>query len=139
MNSLIKIPYSSTDIRNFYTYEFEWIDELSFILPARNHTENAEELVVEIQKIFKSRGWQGDGEIGLIWIPPFALAKIVKGGSDKFLEKFPLTTSTSEALIARYSWTHGLVLWHVKQQEDGTSFLCSPLELDIPSYGLDEL
>jgi len=42
-------------------------------------------------------GWEGDGDFGLIWLPPFML-----------------------------DWdTYGLMLWHVKQQNDGTSWICS--------------
>lgn len=51
----------------------------------------------EVAKAFKLAGWEGDGEIGYIWIPPFML----DGG------------------------TSGKCVWHVKQSNNGTSWLCS--------------
>lgn len=34
-------------------------------------------------------------------------------------------------------WTHGLALWHVKQDADGTSFVLSPVELNMSAIGIN--
>ena len=47
-------------------------------------------------------GWAGDGEVALLWLPAFGC---------------PLSPPLP--------W-EGVVLWHVKQEEDGLSFLLSP-------------
>jgi hypothetical protein len=65
-----------------------------------------DETVKEVEKLFKKNGWEGDGKIGLIWIPPFIDIGIGEG-------------------------TWGTYLWHVKQLNDGTSFIASPIPLNI--------
>ena len=59
--------------------------------------------VAAVKQRFLQEGWEGDGEIGLIWIPPFV---------DIGLED-----------------THGTYVWHVKQQNNGISWLLSPVKL----------
>lgn len=76
-----------------YTY----IDELSHrIDPVEIYGDSAEEEKNIVSEVFKKNGWEGDGEIKLIWIPPFML----NNGS-----------------------TIGKYVWHVKQQNNGLSFL----------------
>lgn len=68
-------------------------------------------------------GWNGDGEISEIWTPPFAIASIL-----------------DEELDVGYNlinhWKSGYILWHVKQKNDGLSFICSLKKLNIPDYAL---
>jgi len=58
--------------------------------------------------MFLDAGWAGDGRIELMWIPPFML---------------------EGRQIAAF--TLGVTIWHVKQFEDGTSWLLSPIELPV--------
>lgn len=46
---------------------------------------------------FTQAGWEGDGQLGFIWLPPF--------------------------LFSEYN-AIGACIWHVKQSNNGTSFLC---------------
>ena len=59
---------------------------------------------------FVDAGWDGDCEIGLIWLPPFV---------------FGLKQNVSPG---------GVVLWHGKQLNDGTSWLLSPMELPFENF-----
>ena len=80
------------------------IGKLAGLFPGRTgaHIEAA-------RAVFLEAGWHGDGEIGLLWLPPFV---------------FPLESQ---------EWV-GLALWHVKQVEDGTSWLLSPVELPFEGF-----
>lgn len=53
--------------------------------------------IVAVKNIFLKNGWEGDGKIRLIWIPPF------------------LDQSSDD--------NYGSFVWHVKQKNNGTSFL----------------
>jgi hypothetical protein len=99
------ITYPPSALRDFHVYGFEWIDNLHFIRPPKDFVENSGEYVEAARTRFLEAGWHGDGEIGLLWIPPFM---------------FP---------IGRNIAPEGVVVWHVKQVEDGTSWLLSPIEL----------
>lgn len=134
-NKLI-LPYPPEDIKDFFTYDYEWIDEFNFLKRIEKILPNYIEYELEVRKKFLKRGWSGDGEINNIWIPPFLISKIAKGGEETFLKKFHDNSVVGKLTTSPKSWTKGLILWHVKQKEDGISFICSPLELDIPSYAL---
>src|SRR4051812_48012327 len=95
------IDYSPSALYEFHTYGFEWIDNLHFILPPDRFTKNAERYVAVVKERFLKVGWEGDGEIGVLWLPPFV---------------FPLELRVP---------TKGVAVWHVKQDEDGVSFLLS--------------
>lgn len=127
------LPYAPEEICDFIVYSYEWIDELSFLKKLDHLLPNYfdYELAVK-ERLLKDSGWEGDGEINTIWIPPFIIDKIIKGGADAFLKRFH-----NPSVVSPESWSKGLILWHVKQKEDGISFICSPIELDIPSYALD--
>jgi hypothetical protein len=67
------IDYPPERLLTFRCYSYEWIDVLAFqrkpsefiapeLLPAYLHLAG---------EIFKAAGWEGTGEIQLIWIPPF--------------------------------------------------------------------
>jgi hypothetical protein len=55
---------------------------------------------------FKKAGWEGDGRLGFIWLPPF----LFEDNTD----------------------TWGVCLWHVKQSNNGTSWLCARKPYDFP-------
>jgi hypothetical protein len=88
-----------------YVYEYTFLDDLSFIQPCENNSEINGFTIIEI---FKKHGWEGDGEIGIIWLPPF------------------LTDDGS---------TDGTYLWHVKQRNNGISYIISPCSIPIGYLG----
>ena len=63
----------------------------------------------QVSKAFAKAGWEGDGKIQLIWIPPF-----IETGFESDM---------------------GSLIWHVKQSNNGTSFVafinCEPNETFI--------
>ncbi len=105
------------DINKWYVYSYCFIDDLTFIQNPievnkqwKNNSlflgiNNLNEVIEFVRNRFVAEGWEGDGEIGLIWLPPF----IDIGIED----------------------THGTYIWHVKQQNNGISWLLSPTELDF--------
>lgn len=57
-----------------------------------------------IQKLFKKYGWDGDGALSLIWIPPFIETNSVEDTTGEFI-------------------------WHVKQSNNGVSYVASESSL----------
>jgi hypothetical protein len=117
MNQAFTIPaaavvtYAPTDLQSFFAYGFEWIDNFHFLRePSIFLGDKAREYECAAAARFKEVGWAGDGDVNLLWLPPFV---------------FPL-----ELRIA----PEGVVLWHVKQQEDGVSYLLSPIPLPFPEF-----
>ena len=91
---------------SFHADGFEYIDNLNFALNAETYLEgnsSRDQYISKAKEIFRRIGWHGDGEIQLIWLPPF--------------------------LFGSYGLTRGVVLWHVKQVEDGISWILSPIEM----------
>lgn len=78
--------------------EFQFIDNLDHIISPSEVYEESEldTLLEKVKKSFTEAGWEGDGNIGLIWVPPFAG---IQGNS------------------------MGEYIWHVKQDNNGISFL----------------
>lgn len=132
----MKIFYTANEINDFYYYRYEWIDYLECIHDPIMVIDNYIEIEQILKKKFSSIGWDKKNNIGVIWIPPFALGSIVLGGADKFLEKYGAHTFNNGVLDAN-AWTKGLFIFHVKNISDGDSILLSPIELNIPGYGLD--
>lgn len=91
-----------------YFYSFQHVDELAYVLsPAKvqEASQDAEGIVAMvplISSMFRKNGWEGDGDIGLIWIPPFIMED---GGSA------------------------GVFVWFVKQSNNGTAFIGSAVPL----------
>jgi len=80
--------------------QYEHIDFYEFLkLPRDVYSNDANlDLAIEkVKKIFKRNGWEGDGEITILWLPPF------------------LDQADDE--------NYGTLVWHVKQNNNGTSFL----------------
>ena len=130
---VINFGYQPEEIMNFYSYSYEWIDDLNFF-----HVINKNEYkdYIEYASIkFREKGWEGDGEINLIWIPPFSVGAIISGGVDMYLKKYCGPNEFGNINVT--CWTKGLIFWHVKQKSDGISFILSPIALNIPNYGLE--
>lgn len=100
------ITYEPNELRNFRLFTHEYIDNLNFTFKPTDFLSNADEYLKVASELFKTAGWRGDGEIKLMWIPPFMLGEF---------------TMNEKAL--------GIVIWHVKQEEDGISWLLSPEKL----------
>lgn len=105
------VPYGPEELRNFRVYGFEWIDNLHFLIDPQMFLGSRAEAYEEIAKErFLEAGWAGDGKIQLLWLPPFT---------------FPLNLDVAP---------EGVILWHVKQEEDGVSFLLAPLALPFEEF-----
>ncbi|GAB5523139.1 MAG: hypothetical protein Roseis2KO_10110 [Roseivirga sp.] len=103
------IDYTPEHLRTLHLYMYEWIDNLHFTIKSAEVLEKPHEYIQVVREIFLEAGWYGDGDIELMWIPPFML-----GGK---------TTTDS---------TKGVTIWHVKQKEDGLSWILSPIEIPFP-------
>src|SRR5438876_11820454 len=99
-------------LRQFYLYCHEYIDCLHFLLDPGECVTLApvSEYISEAAIRFSDAGWDGDGDIQLLWLPSFV---------------FPLNLNIA--------W-EGIILWHVKQLEDGISWLLSPIELPFEDF-----
>lgn len=100
------------DVRNldqlasYNVYQYHFIDNCAYMPLASkvlDGLKNAQEALVAIGGLLKKAGWEGDGDIKVMWIPPFAGA----GVED----------------------TYGIPVWFVKQSNNGTSFLASRVPL----------
>jgi hypothetical protein len=64
--------HSPAGERTHCVYQYQHIDDLSFIL----RPSQIDEMVglapqVEIEEVFRQHGWEGDGQVGVLWFPPF--------------------------------------------------------------------
>ena len=100
------IKYPPLKLNEFEVVMYEWVDNLNFTIDPTIHLKDADKYLEIAKAIFLESGWAGDGEIRLMCIPPF----MFKG---KRTEEF----------------TNGVVVWHVKQKEDGLSWILSPIKL----------
>ncbi|MDP8162975.1 hypothetical protein QJU89_07750 [Pasteurella skyensis] len=129
--------YTKEDIivADLYHYYYEWIDFLDFIFEPSEVIDNYSFIESDLKEKFVSVGWDQENNIGLIWIPPFAVGSIVLGGEQAFLEKYR-PKQCEEGNLRTDWWTKGLLLFHVKNKSDRTSIILSPIELEIPNYGV---
>ena len=106
------VDYPAENLREFYSYSFEYIDNRLFCISAEQLLGTlVARTYVEISKdLFREAGWDGDGEIELLWLPSFV---------------FPWSSDVPPT---------GVVIWHVKQIEDGISFLLSPIKLPFEAF-----
>jgi hypothetical protein len=104
------IDYGPESLNSFSLYGYEWIDNLHFTLAATKFVADPEPYLTVVRQRFLEAGWDGDGEIDLIWLPPFV---------------FPLELKITPV---------GVVVWHVKQLEDGISWLLSPVPLPFAEF-----
>lgn len=91
-------------IGSMTVYEYTFLDDLEFIRPIEEYLQYLSEAEKEryigaLKTLFLNHGWEGDGELGVIWLPPF----IGIGVED----------------------THGHYIFHVKQNNNGISWLAS--------------
>lgn len=101
------INYSPESLHSFKVTIYEWIDNLCFTLSPDECLDDADIYVKIVKKIFLQNGRAGDGKIELIWIPPFVFDKTEPNGN-----------------------TTGIIVWHVKQNEDGISWILYPNEAE---------
>lgn len=105
------IDYQPESIRSFLVYGFEWIDNLLFLQdPEAFVGARAAEYLGIAKERFIEFGWEGDGVIQLLWLPSFV---------------FPLALEVPPV---------GVVVWHVKQEENGISYLLSPIALPFEDF-----
>lgn len=91
---------------DYQVYTYEHIDILSYMPSADvvlQHSTIRDEIIEEAKKKLRKNGWDGDGELKIMWIPPF----IGAGAEDSY----------------------GIGVWFVKQLNNGTSFIMSPVPL----------
>jgi hypothetical protein len=107
------IDYGPAKMRDFFIYEYEYIDNRQFALTPKTvlgTEEKAMPYIDEAKRLFLEEGWHGDGDVELLWLPPFV---------------FPLALNIAPV---------GVVIWHVKQEEDGISYLLSPIALPFDEF-----
>jgi len=93
-------------IDDYYVYRYEHIDILDFMPLATKvlqGVKNSKRIIEAVERRLKKDGWEGDGDLQILWLPPFVGA----GVQD----------------------TYGVTIWFVKQGNNGTSFLASPVVL----------
>ncbi|MEO6278696.1 hypothetical protein [Roseateles sp.] len=105
------VHYAAEALRSFFIYGFEWIDNLLFLQDPEVFVGADAGKYLDIAKErFLEFGWEGDGVIQLLWLPPFV---------------FPVGLNVPP---------EGVALWHVKQEEDGVSYLLSPIPLPFEEF-----
>ena len=106
------VPYDASRVNSLHLYGYEYIDNLHFLKDPSEiipDDERRDALVQAVSRRFKEAGWEGTGRISLLWIPPFV---------------FPPCDQCWE----------GVVVWYIKQHEDGLSWLLSPKELPFEEF-----
>ncbi|WP_343077827.1 MULTISPECIES: hypothetical protein [Pseudomonas] len=109
-NMLESLGGTPEEVRDFIVYSYHFIDDGLFFLNAREVLGRYPEgytYIREAERLLKNNGWEGDGELELLWIPPF----IGVGVED----------------------TYGIVCFHVKQSNNGTSWFASKIALPFKS------
>ena len=95
------------NVNEYYVYQYEHVDDLSFVrMPAEIHPMIELANQADIEALLKGQGWEGDGRLGILWLPPFA-------------------TVGGEATWGRY-------IWFVEQGNNGTAFVASEEDLNFP-------
>jgi hypothetical protein len=97
------IDYPPSTLKKYEVLCYSWIDNLCFTIDPKECLDNSEEYIEVAKKIFLKEGWDGDGEVELMWVPPFELER---HGTDEF--------------------SLDIVVWHVKRLEDGLSWILHP-------------
>ncbi len=97
------INYPPETLKTFNVSGYEWIDNLCFTIDPAECLDNAADYIKIAKRRFVKAGWDGDGKVELMWIPPFML---------------------DEQKAANF--TEGITVWHVKQLEDGISWILHP-------------
>ena len=93
-------------VNEYFVYQYQHVDELAFMRyadEALSHHPRYNEVIERVKYRLKSEGWEGDGRLRLLWLPP-----VVGAGMED-------------------SW--GVGIWFVKQLNNGTAWLASPVPL----------
>lgn len=106
------IDYQPEAIRTFISHAVEWIDNLHFLMSPASFLADPGPYVAVARECFLSAGWWSGGDINLLWLPPFVFPHSMNVGAE------------------------GVVLWHVKQEDDGISWLLSPVELPFEGFSV---
>lgn len=109
-NMLASLGETPEDVRDFFVYSYHFIDDRLFFLNAREtlgEFPDGYAIVREAEMLLKRHGWEGDGTLELLWLPPF----MGVGVED----------------------TYGVVCFHVKQSNNGTSWFASKYALPLES------
>lgn len=102
------VDYQPEAMRDFYAYGYEYIDNNQFALKPElvlGSEAKAAPYIDQAKSSFLEIGWAGDGDVELLWIP-----------------------------LALRVPSVGVAVWHVKQSEDGISYLLSPIELPFEEF-----
>jgi hypothetical protein len=98
------------EVDKYFVYQYHHLDDLSFLRqPERVFADHnivnppVQEWLLKVANLLSNHGWEGDGEIKIMWFPPF----------------IPIADED----------TWGAYAWTVKQNNDGTTFIASPTEL----------
>ena len=93
---------SPDSVKNFFVYSYNYIDFHDYTKSAHEVLESwsrREDFISALKELWLAHGWAGDGVVTTIWLPPF--------------------------LIEDLSDEVGHIIWHVKQLNQGTSWLAS--------------
>lgn len=93
------------EVKKYHIYEYQHVDELGFLINPKDVISDKDLLMQSVnvvKNLFRDKGWEGDGEIRLIWLPPFLHDRLYPAGD---------------------------LVWHVKQRNNGTSFIASKYDL----------
>ena len=95
-------------LADYYFYSYEHLDDLSAPRDVFHDLglKDCEAWQGAVADALKAAGWEGDGELSIMWFPPF----VGVGVQD----------------------TWGTYVWVVKQRNNGTAWLASPVELRFP-------
>ncbi len=95
------------DVSAITVCNYQFLDDLSFIRRPEDVFDAPkaalDKYVDAVKERFKQAGWEGDGEVGILWLPPF----VGVGVED----------------------TWGSYIWHVKQSNNGLSWLAGDSDL----------
>lgn len=92
-------------VDGYFVYQYHFVDDLTPMYDAESTLADygADEFIERVRWRFLDGGWEGDGRVQFFWLPPF----VGVGPED----------------------TYGVYVWHVKQDNNGTSFFASPYPL----------
>jgi hypothetical protein len=96
------------EVERYFVYEYSHLDDLSFLRDPRDVFSNqwlddADQWIVKVGHLMRRHGGEGDGKIQIMWFPPFV----------------PISIENAQ----------GAYVWVVKQDNNGTAFIASPVEL----------
>jgi hypothetical protein len=97
------IKYPPEVLRTYEVMCYEWIDQLCFTINPNECLSPPDQYISIAKELFLKAGWHGDGKIELMWVPPFMFDSARTG-----------------------KFTEGVTVWHVKQCEDGISWILHP-------------